>query len=76
MKVRTIDLSQADIRCRVEPELREGLLNAAREDRTSVSEWLRRTLRQAVAARSAMSPGNNEAITGPFRPASGQRLAA
>ena len=57
------------IKVRTDPDLRAGLLKAAEEQRTTVSEVVRRELRSALAGRSAVSPDDDP---GPFRPAPAQ----
>ncbi len=61
------------IKVRTDADLREGLVKAAEEQRTTVSEVVRRELRSALAGRSSASPDDDP---GPFRPAPGQRIAA
>jgi len=61
------------IKVRADPDLRAGLLKAAEEQRTTVSEVVRRELRSALAGRSPASPGDDP---DPFRPAPGARIAA
>ena len=58
------------IKVRTDADLRDGLIKAAEEQRTTVSEVVRRELRSALAGRSTPSPDNDS--PGPFRPAPGQ----
>lgn len=46
---------------KVEPELKDALADAARKERTSASELIRRELRAAVARRSRSAPSYEQA---------------
>jgi predicted HicB family RNase H-like nuclease len=48
MRTKTVDLSQAVLRLRIDAELRERIVAAASADRSSVSEYVRRALRSQV----------------------------
>ena len=62
------------IKLRADPELKQSLCAVAAQEKISVSELVRRTLRARVAKRDGASPSGDD--PGPFRPAPGQRIAA
>ena len=65
------------IRFRGDPDLARGLAEAAKRDRVTLSEFARRELRNAIAARPSTSAGRTDDDgPGPFRPAPGTREAA
>jgi len=65
------------IRLRADDELVHDLAAAARRDKVTLSEFSRRALRNALAARGSVSPcPADDDGPGPFRPASGMREAA
>ena len=53
---------------RLEPELRDSIAAAARRERTTASEWIRRELRERIAERGASPPDDDPS---PFRPGLG-----
>ena len=61
------------INLKLEPELHERLAAAARNERTTTSEFVRRALRATVASRPAAP---NDDGPGPFSGAPGMRVAA
>ena len=66
-------LFSSAINLKLELELHQALAAAAREERTTLSEYARRTLRARIGSRSG-PPYDDD--PGPFRPAPGQRIAA
>jgi HicB family len=68
-------LFSSAINLKLEPELHQALAAAARDERTTLSEFARRTLRARIGSRSDTSHDDGD-TPGPFRPAPGARIAA
>jgi hypothetical protein len=67
-------LFSSAIHLKLEPELHAAIVAVARQEHTTASELMRRTLRACVAER--VSASRDDDNRGPFSPAPGQRIAA
>ena len=68
-------LFSSAINLKLEPELHQALAAAARDERTTLSEFARRTLRARIGSRSD-PPHDGDNTPGPFTPDLGMRPAA
>ena len=67
-------LFSSAINLKLEPELHQALAAAARDERTTLSEFARRTLRACIGSRSGPPHGDDD--PGPFSPGAAMRPAA